>query len=677
VHSGALRLHFGAGSALDSIFLVEHPSDSETQGDTAATKAGSLERDAASGAWKLKNSSGDVLATIRARFGARPLIEVATATSSDLYGAGNGAPSLIQHEAKSGVANGIAIEPFAWSTAGFAMLAVSADDNTPAQWRQSPDDTRLTWSFPSPRADLYLMPAPTLKDAVAAYARLCGHAPVPPRWALGYLQSRWGWKDRAYINDTLHAFREKHLPVDGFIFDFEWYTARLDYRVPPQGLADFPDFRFNPLLFPEPKREIAQFLAQGLHTIVIRKPRLGDTETLNEFRRRGWIMGDRAKEGENYHARDIDFHNPAVRHWYAQQMEPLLKAGIAGWWDDEGEGTFTNYIYWNQAEREAAAAVRPGERFWSLNRAFAPGLDRLGAAAWTGDIASTWAALAATPASLLNWSLAGMPYGACDIGGFKGQDSAELLVRWMQAGVFFPVMRAHSTFSVAPRFPWLYGPEAEGAIRGALDLRYRLFPYLYALAHECARTGLPPMRPMTMEFPRDRRLRDRTDEWMLGASLLAAPILAPGGERQVVLPRGRWLRFDTAEAEEGGRTVPVKAALDEIPLYVRAGTLLPLSPITQTTQALPGGPLELQVYPGGDAEAEIVEDDGATMAYADGNLRRTAFHWDESIRRLTWRQSGPYAGADIYRSLRIKVFGAGAPAEAEVPLGPEGEWLAR
>ena len=182
---------------------------------------------------------------------------------------------------------------------------------------------------------------------------------------------------------------------------------------------------------------------------------------------------------------------------------------------------------------------------WTLNRAFSPGLQRFGAAAWTGDIHGSWKSLVETPTSLLNWSLAGMPYETCDIGGFLDNDSPELLSRWMEAGVFFPVMRSHSDIRVTPRFPWLYGPQALEAIRKAIDLRYRLIPFYYSLAHETFQTGLPLMRPLCMEFPEDPKVANLSDEWMMGDSLLAAPMLQPDDERSVYLPAGQWYALDS------------------------------------------------------------------------------------------------------------------------------------
>jgi alpha-glucosidase len=512
------------------------------------------------------------------------------------------------------------------------------------------------------------MPASNLYEAARNYAELSGAPAVPPRWTFGYLQSRWGWQDRAYIDDTLKQFVTRKLPVDAFIFDFEWYTVEPDYELPPEGDANFKDFSFNPALFPDPSGQIATMDQNGIHFVGIRKPRLGNLDLLNMARAKGWLLPGKT----HVDVRNIDFRRDDVRDWYADQIIPLLKSGVSGWWDDEGELTFTTYYWWNQAEAQALAKVNPTARLWTIDRAFQPGLQRLGAAAWTGDIHANWQTLRRTPTDLLNWSLAGMDYSACDIGGFIGEDTPELLTRWMEAGVFFPVMRSHSDHKVQPRFPWLYGADAESAIQHALDLRYRLIPYLYSLAHEAHEIGAPLMRPLAMEFPDDPKAAEISSQWLLGSRLMAAPILTPENKRSVYLPNDSWFQFDTNTLLSGNRDMDVNAGLADIPAYVRAGTILPLAPPIQHTAQLPGGPLQLQVYPGGDAQFTLVEDDGESTAYLNGNVRRTTFAWDNTARKLTWKITGPYAGADIFKTMQVTVFDPAGIHQAAGDLSANG-----
>lgn len=249
-----------------------------------------------------------------------------------------------------------------------------------------------------------------------------------------------------------------------------------------------------------------------------------------------------------------------------------------------------------------------------------------------------------------------MMYAGCDSGGFRGEATPELFVRWIQAAVFFPMMRAHTAYEWTPRLPWRFGRVAENALRQALNLRYRLLPFLYSLAHEAHVTGIPLMRPLTMEFPDDPLVRDLADQWLVGSQLLAAPLLVPGGRRQVYLPAGDWYRVGTGEREAGGRVITVTADLDQIPVYVRAGTVLPLGPVVPNTAALPGGPLEVHVYPGADGRFTLVEDDGATTGYERGQVRRTTFTWDDGRAELSVKVEGTYDGPSVFRDFGVRVF---------------------
>jgi len=649
------------------------------------TEAGRLLVNPHTGEWTLENAKGEpvipkgnigTLETVTNAPGSRVTIALGAAAKkfTGVYGCGNEHATLAQTESRTHVDNGIASVPYYWSPGGYCVLAIGADDNRPATWRAAANTGAITWSVPGKSGDLYLAPAETLREATMHYADWAGHPPVPPRWAFGYLQSRWGWKNRAYIEDTLKQFIDKKIPVDAFIYDFEWYTTMPDYEVPAPGLANFSDFNWNTNLFPEPAQQIADYKSNGVHCVVIRKPRLGNATNLAFIRAQGWdLAGIDPKRADKFDSRDVNYRNPDFRRWYVERTTNLLAQGIDGWWNDEGEASYTTYYYWNLAEQEVLDQTAPDRRLWTINRAFSPGVQRLGAGAWTGDIRTSWKTLLNTPTSLLNWGLAGMAYSGCDIGGYDGPEpDGEMLSRWMEAGVFFPIMRSHSAHERIPRFPWLRGPEAESAIRKAIELRYRLFPYYYSLAHEAQATGLPIMRPLIMEFPRDREAANISDQWLMGESLMAAPVLQAGGERSVYFPAGSWRQFDTNTVMPGTRTGRVRAALDEIPLYVRGGSILPLAPPIQHLSDLPGGSLELQVYPGKDAAFTMVEDDGATTAYLTGGTRRTTFRWDDGAHRLTWRIDGPYAGKDIFTMMRVVVLDKSGGNAVETPLTAEG-----
>ena len=242
----------------------------------------------------------------------------------------------------------------------------------------------------------------------------------------------------------------------------------------------------------------------------------------------------------------------------------------------------------------------------------------------------------------------------------------------MEAGAFFPVMRTHSTWHTKPHFPWLYGPDAESAMHKALALRYQLIPMLYSLAHETQQTGEPIMRPLLLDYPTDGKVANLSSEWLIGHGLLAAPVLTQANHRTVYLPADDWYNFFTGEKVAGGREFDLEVPLDQVPVYVRAGTILPLAPPILHTRDLPGGPLDLRIYPGHDATFTLVEDDGSTNAYMKGDLRKTTFSWTDATHSLSWKSTGSYDGSDRFRSMSITVVAPGAQKPVLHDLTTEG-----
>lgn len=584
--------------------------------------------------------------------------------SGDLYGSGNyGSKKLIKTRSNSFQGNGTAGIPYFWNTVGYCALGVTVDDNTPAQWTKM--NNAIVWQFSGASADLYIWPAKTHYEALKGMAQLVGKSTVPPKWAFGFMQSRWGWVDRTYVEDAMNQFRARKLPVDAFIYDFEWYTENADYST--EGQPYYIDFGFNPKLFNDPTAQIAQYNSNGIKQLGIRKPRLGNSVNLEFARSKGWLKNPNSG---GFESRNLDYSIEAARNWYIEQMRPLLKAGMNGWWNDEGEAYYSLYYWWNKAEDDLLKSEKPNIRNFSLNRSFSPGVQRFGFCTWTGDIKSDWATMLGTPTEILNYSLAGMTYGSCDIGGFDGTPTAEGMVRWYQLGVFLPIMRSHSALYDTPRFPWLYGTNAESAIKKALNLRYQLLPYIYSLGHETYNTGAPIMRPLVMEFPKDTCVANMTDEWLLGNGLLAAPVMNGGGSRSVYLPKDIWYDFNKNTAIQGPSTFNVSAALDEIPVYVRAGSILPIGPVVQNTDQDTISPLEIRIYSGRDGSFTMTEDDGKSNDYSqDINIRKTIYTWNDVTKTLSWKVNGTYTDSHVYTTIRAIV---GSEVQTAT-LGTEGK----
>jgi alpha-glucosidase len=549
------------------------------------------------------------------------------------YGNGNESQNhagpLVHTSGKQVVNNGTTCVPFIWSPSGYGILVANNIRDVKQHITWSDANGMLTWVVPEAFADIYLMVAPNGAGILGDYARLTGYAPIPPRWTFGFLLSRWGYKDVADVQDKWQQFRDRKIPVDAFIYDYDWYKN---------------DWEFNPTTFPDPAAALAKMHAMNLHFVGIRKPRIENAHA-DYASAQGWAIP--APFGT-----DLRFEIPDARTWWWNNQLPLLKDGVDGWWNDEAEEAYDEFFYMSQQQYLGGRAVSQN-RQWSIDRAFAPGMQHYGAAAWTGDIDSTWAAFREQPGTLLNWSLAGMPFVSHDTGGFQSTPTPELYTRWIEEAVFIPIMRAHGTHD-SPRWPWAFGDDGLAAMTKAINLRYRLIPYIYTLAETTYRTGLSPMRPLFLEFPDDRKTWALNDEWMLGDRLLAAPVLTTGGARKVYLPKGDWFDGNTGNAVAGAQTLDLTPVpLDVIPFYVRAGTILPLGPVTQST-AEAEDPLEVRIYPGADATFSLYEDDGNTYGYEKGVFARIPMRWDNGHRILTiGDRQGNYPGMLTTRHLII------------------------
>ncbi len=587
----------------------------------------------------LKSVAGKALLTLKtvASNGVSTTFTFEHDAQDRFYGSGNESENhagpLVHTSGQQIVNNGTTRVPFIWSPSGYGILVANniSDVNRHITW--SDTNGTLTWTVPEGFADVYLMTASDSAGVLGEYARLTGSAPIPPRWTFGFLLSRWGYKDAADVQDKWQQFRSRKIPVDAFIYDYDWYVK---------------DWEFNPRTFPEPAVDLTRMHAMNLHFVGIRKPRV-DGVNADYAKSRGWAIP--APFGF-----DLRFDIPSARSWWWSHQLPLLKAGVDGWWNDEAEQAYDEFFYMSQKQYLDGRAVS-ANRQWSINRAFAPGMQHYGAAAWSGDIDSTWAAFREQPGTLLNWSMAGMPYVSHDTGGFQSTPTPELYTRWIEEAVFIPIMRAHGTKD-SPRWPWAFGEDGLAAMTKAIDLRYRLIPYIYTLAETTYRTGMPPMRPLFLEFPEDRKTWSLNDEWMLGDRVLAAPVLTKGGERKVYLPAGGWFDGNTGKAVAGAQTLDLTPVpLDVIPFYVRAGTILPLGPVTQST-AEAEDPLEVRIYPGADAAFSLYEDDGKTYGYEKGVFARIPMQWNDRQHILAiGARQGHYPGMPVTRHLIVVVAG--------------------
>jgi len=546
------------------------------------------------------------------------------------YGVGNG--PLVKNKAESVVANTVTRIPLIWTESGYGVLVCC--EKPGVIWERADTDR---FDVPGTILDICFFTGTNSAALLDAYTGITGRPPVPPLWALGYLQSRWGYTDYDDVKSKWQEFRKRNIPVDAFIYDYDWYQN---------------DFSWNPEVFPDPKTDLAEAAALGIHFVGIRKPRVNGN-FLAEARRNDWILA----KGSAGTGDDVDFSKPEVRAWWASNLAPAMQAGVSGWWNDEAEQAFTEYFWMTTAELDLWKANYPDRRFWSINRTFSPGAQRLGSAVWTGDIGTSWSVLRETPQTLLSYGLCGYPWTCCDTGGFTGNPGPELYARWQQESAFTPLMRAHGSFN-AVRWPWDFGKDAEESIRSSIEMRYRLLPYLYALAHQAFETGTPPMRPLFWEFRDDPFVAEKTDAWMFGPSILTAPFTNRGGKREVYLPAGRWIPLAGGNTVAGPTNLCLECDLMDLPAWQREGSIVPEIPVRQNTGKAAWPELILRVFPGRDAEFILYEDDGENLGYLRGEMTKTQVRWDERSHELSVSPSaGDFPGFSPKRRVQVALAG--------------------
>jgi alpha-glucosidase/alpha-D-xyloside xylohydrolase len=474
-------------------------------------------------------------------------------------------------------------------------------------------------------------------DVLREYARLTGRTPMPPKWALGYFQSHRTLSGPEEVLQVARNFREKKLPCDALIYLGTGYC-------PAGWNTGHGSLEFNPKTFDKPKEMIDQLHKLNFH-VVLHKNRAPRNLS-------GLSVTD---------TKDADKPNTIAQYWGRHRS--VFALGVDGWWPDDGdELPRESRLARHRSYYEGPLSDRPNVRPWSLHRTGYAGAQRYGAWIWSGDIDSRWETLAAQVSVGQNHSLSLSPYWGTDVGGFvpKKELTGELYMRWFQFGAFCPSFRSHGrTWHL--RLPWgwdlgepgpieskegpdkseLHNAEVEPICRKYLELRYRLLPYNYSLCREAYDSGLPLIRALWLHYPNDPKAVTRGDEYLWGRDLLVAPVTTKGAtERKLYLPEGSWYDFWTNKRHEGQEELTRKVDLATLPLFVRAGAILPLDPVRQYVAQSTDEPTTIRVYSGRDGEFRWYEDDGATLDYLKDKFTRTRLKWNDRERRLTIEPDG-------------------------------------
>jgi len=501
------------------------------------------------------------------------------------------------------------------------------------QWQMSADSGEL---------DLYLFSGPTAAHVVERYTHLTGRMPMPPRWALGYQQCRYSYETADRVREVARTFRDLAIPCDVLYLDIHHMH---EYRV----------FTFG-RTYPKPAQLMRELGEMGFKVVSIVDPGVKDDPGFGVLKRgvkqdafvkAPGVSTDYMGEVWPGISRFPDFLNAKVRRWWGKEQRALLKTGVAGIWNDmnepanfalptktlpldcvhrtdEGERTHAEVhnVYGMQmarASREGALEAQPDRRPFVITRAGYAGVQRY-AMVWTGDNSSVWEHLSDSVQMLVNLSLSGVSFVGGDVGGFIDNTTPELFIRWLQFATFTPFFRNHSNVGTIDQEPWALGESVEALSRRYIELRYRLLPYLYSLFHESHRYGTPVLRPAWWHAQDDSVAMGCGDQFLLGDGLMIAPVMRQGAvARMVYLPAGQWYDFWTGHRHQGRRHIVADAALDTIPIYVRAGTILPIGDAVQHTGEAVSDTMELHVWAGGEGEFVWAEDDGETLAHERGD----------------------------------------------------------
>lgn len=514
---------------------------------------------------------------------------------------------------------------------------------------ESPD----FYSFGSEGGELnyYYLAGPDPRKVVRAYVDMTGHTPLPPYWTLGFQQCRYSYYPEARVREVAKTFRQKKIPADAIYLD-------IDYQL---GYAPF---TVNREYFPHFENMIKDLSAEGFHTVLITDlhikydPDHGykpyDTGSKNDVfvkKADGSLYIGPVWPGPSVFP---DFTLSRVRAWWGEQFTDFLNMGVAGFWNDMNEpalfetvtktmpldnrhrlddGTTLDHravhnMFGMQNVRatyDGLRKLRPNERPFVLTRAAYAGTQRY-AATWSGDNSSTWNHIRMSTPLMLNMGISGYPFVGSDIGGFAGSPPMDLLTRWIELGAFNPIYRDHTAKDTNDQEPWVGGAEHEAIRRRYIELRYRLLPYTYTAMEETSRTGMPLMRPLFLEYPTTASFYNDDRDFLFGDDILVEPVVTEMLDPlEVSLPSGTWYDFWSAKPVTNKDKISLKPKLDEMPLYVRAGTILPMQSVIQYTGQTPAEPLELRVYPGESCHGALYMDDGHSYNYQHGEFLRMAY----------------------------------------------------
>ena len=536
------------------------------------------------------------------------------------------------------------------------------------------------------RAAYWVIAGNTYPDLIKNYVDVTGKQPLPPRWALGNFASRFGYRTQAEVMDVVAKFKRDEIPLDAIILDLYWFGKTIK--------GTMGNLAWDAESFPDPEGMIADLRKQGVKTIVITEPFiLTSSLHWDEAVDKGVLALDAAGEPKRFdfyfgNTGIIDIFNTQANDWFWTIYQGLKRQGIAGWWGDLGEpevhpddtihaigrGDELHNAYghaWAEMLFTRLKKAYPNERPMIMMRSGFAGSQRYGMIPWTGDVNRSWGGLKPQVELALQMSLLGLAYTHSDLGGFAGGETfdAELYTRWLQYGAFQPVYRPHAQEHI-PSEPVFHDEQTKARVKKFIDLRYQMLPYNYSLAIENSLTGMPLMRPMFFNDESDTSLIANSTSYFWGEDLLVTPVTEPGLEAvSIDLPKGTWFDFWTSKKVSGGQTISYATDMDSLPVLVKAGAIIPMVDVVETTDNYRTDELTLHVYPDesvAQSSRKIYNDDGSDAnSLSAGRFETMTFEQAQTDTGLSisLQHQGQYDGMPNQRRMTLVVHNAKRPQQ--------------
>jgi alpha-glucosidase len=504
----------------------------------------------------------------------------------------------------------------------------------------------------------YFIGGKDIPRIVENYTWLTGRMPLPPYWSLGYQQCRWSYSPEPELMTIAQQFRDKKMPCDVLYLDIDYMDQ---YKI----------FTWNKERFPDPAAMTAKLNSMGFHLATIVDPGIKVEPgyfAYNEGVKNGYFV--KYPDGKLYigsvwpgRCHFPDFTKAATREWWGNSFVHLTDAGVEGFWNDMNEpaawgqnipdilrfdfdgrgGTMAeaHNVYalnMTRSTYEGTKKLLNGKRPFLLSRSAFAGSQRY-TAVWTGDNASTDDHLFVAVRLVNSIGLSGIAYCGADVGGFHGTPTTELFTRWMSVGCYTPFFRNHTAINTHDQEPWAFGEYTEEICRTILEQRYRLLPYIYSMFYEAAQTGMPVSRALAIDYPFDQQIYtwDYHNEYLFGDAFLVVPVSSTQRYAKAWLPEGQWYRLSSGEKFEGGKEYIVDAPLSDLPVFVKAGSIIPMQSVIQYTAQAPDPILEIHVYKGDTPSSFLYyEDDGSTFAYQQGSYYKRLISYDPAAGKLTF-----------------------------------------